>query len=37
MTNVTAGDQAILQQASNQKGHPKGFMGTFWNGNVGAI
>ena len=29
MTNVTAGDQAILQQASNQKGHPKGLWVLF--------
>src|SRR5688572_14836808 len=29
MTNVTAGDQAILQQASAQKGHPKGLWVLF--------
>jgi len=29
MTNVTAGDQAILQQASSQKGHPKGLWVLF--------
>ena len=29
MTNVTAGDQAILQEASNQKGHPKGLWVLF--------
>jgi len=29
MTNVTAGDQAILQQAGNQKGHPKGLWVLF--------
>ena len=29
MTNVTAGDQAILHQASNQKGHPKGLWVLF--------
>ncbi|HKC37656.1 MAG TPA: oligopeptide:H+ symporter, partial [Chitinophagaceae bacterium] len=29
MTNVTAGDQAILQQSSTQKGHPKGLWVLF--------
>jgi len=29
MTNVTAGDQAILQEASKQKGHPKGLWVLF--------
>lgn len=29
MTNVTAGDQAILQEASTQKGHPKGLWVLF--------
>jgi len=29
MTNVTAGDQAILQQSSSQKGHPKGLWVLF--------
>src|SRR5688572_20676905 len=29
MTNVTAGDQAILQQAGAQKGHPKGLWVLF--------
>src|SRR6185503_8153326 len=29
MTNVTAGDQAILQQASAPKGHPKGLWVLF--------
>jgi proton-dependent oligopeptide transporter, POT family len=29
MTNVTAGDQAILLESSNQKGHPKGLWVLF--------